>query len=74
MCSECEIKVRVKIRKTESRIVIDIKTKKVSVIECNLMKQRCFSCVPFCEAIVAAKDFAFGRRKPRGEVMLDPQK
>ncbi len=71
MCDGCEIRVKVKIRKTESRIVIDIKTKKVNVIECNLMRDRCFSCVPFCEAIVAAKDFAFKRRKPKGEVILE---
>ena len=71
MCDGCEIRVRVKIRKTETRIVIDIKTRKVDVLECNLMKSRCFSCVPFCEAIVAAKDFAFKRRKPKGEVILE---
>ncbi len=71
MCSDCEIKVRVRIRKTETRIVIDIKNRKVNVLDCNLMRTRCFSCVPFCEAVVAAKDFAFKRRKPKAEVIVE---
>lgn len=73
MCSDCEIKVRVRIRKTETRIVIDIKNRKVNVLDCNLMKVRCFNCVPFCEAVVAAKDFAFKRRKPKAEVIVENQ-
>ncbi len=71
MCDGCEMRVRVRVRKTETRIVIDIRSRKVDVIECNLMKNRCFTCVPFCETIVAAKDFAFKRRKPKGEVILE---
>ncbi len=71
MSQDPEIKVRVRVRKTETRIIIDIKNRKVNVIECNLMNSRCFSCVPFCEAVVAAKDFAFKRRKPKAEVIVE---
>ncbi|MBE8540220.1 hypothetical protein [Geoglobus acetivorans] len=69
-CDGCEIIVKVRVRRTESKIVIDIKNRKVNVLECNLLRNRCFDCVPFCEAIVAAKDFAFRRREPKAEVIV----
>ncbi len=60
--------LKVKVRKIEALIEIDDNLK-YRVLECNLMGVRCFGCVPFCEAIVAAKDYVSKRRKPKGEVI-----
>lgn len=71
-CNDVEIRItlKIKVRKIESKISVDVTERKVEVHECNLMKTRCFSCVPFCEAIVAAKDYAFRRREPKAIVTV----
>jgi len=59
--------LKVRVRKIEALIEIDDNLN-FRVIECNLMGRRCYHCVPFCEVIVAAKDYVTKRRKPKGEV------
>jgi len=60
-------RLKIRVRKIEALIEIDDDLN-FRVVECNLMGKRCFQCVPFCEVIVAAKDYVTKRRKPKGEV------
>uniref|UniRef100_A0A7C4S6V0 Uncharacterized protein n=1 Tax=Geoglobus ahangari TaxID=113653 RepID=A0A7C4S6V0_9EURY len=59
--------LKVRVRKIEALIEID-RNLNSRIIECNLIGNRCYNCVPFCEVIVAAKDYVTKRRKPKGEV------
>jgi hypothetical protein len=66
--------IHVKLSKVHA-IVVDVKTKRVKTLQCTnisicrdlgiLINEKCPG---YCEAIVEAKNFAFGRRKPKGEV------
>ncbi len=65
--------LRVKVRKIEAIVEIDDNLN-FKVIECTLKRIRCFNCTPFCEIIVAAKDYVSKRRKPKGEVIELPRR
>jgi len=72
------LRLKVKLRRREAIADVDIETKSVLVLACSLLDNcsRFYgACQPFCEIIVAAKDYAFGRRKPKAEVIeLDSAK
>ncbi len=71
MINRISIEMIVRKRNIESRIVVDLKNRIVNVINCNMKEFRCLECVPFCEVIVAAKDYAYGRRKPKAEIFVE---
>ena len=62
--------LRVKLRRITAIIQID--SKKYKVIRCSnsefCRKSGILNCPPYCEVIVAAKDYFYGRRKPKAQV------
>ncbi len=70
------ILLQVKLRKVVAVIRVDIDNRNYSVVNCS-NHERCQSCglsncPAYCEIVVAAKDFAYGRRKPKANVMEIP--
>lgn len=68
--------LKVKLRKVIAVIRVDIDNRNYSVVNCS-NHERCQSCglskcPAYCEIVVAAKDFAYRRRKPRASVMEIP--
>ncbi len=66
------LRLKVKLRRREGIVDVDTEKRSVMVLECSLMdncSQLYGFCQPFCELIVAAKDYAFKRRKPKAEVV-----
>lgn len=74
--------VSVKLSRIHAIIVVDLKTRRVKTLQCtngstcedlNILING--KCPGYCEAIVEAKNFAFARKKPKGEVSeLEPEK
>lgn len=72
MVAEC-LKLSVMLKHTKALVVFNIKDKSYRVIDCS-KKSFCRvyvskNCPPYCEIIVATKDFALKRRKPKAEVV-----
>ncbi|MCS7130805.1 MAG: hypothetical protein NZ872_05240 [Archaeoglobaceae archaeon] len=72
MVSEA-IKLSVTLRNTRALVLFNTKSKSYRVVDCS---RRSFcriyiskNCPPYCEIIVAVKDFALKRRKPKAEVV-----
>ncbi len=67
--------LRIELRRTTAIVQIDIDLRKYTVIECS-NSHFCKSfgildgdCPAYCEIIVAAKDYIYGRRKPKAYVV-----
>lgn len=72
MVSEC-LRLSVALKNTRALVVFNVKDKSYRVVDCS-KKSFCRvyiskNCPPYCEIIVAAKDFVFKRRKPKAEVV-----
>jgi len=68
------LKLSVVLRNTRALVVFYVHEKAYKVVDCS-RKTFCRlyvspSCPPYCPVIVAAKDFALGRRKPKANVQL----
>ncbi len=74
--------ISVKLSRIQAIIVVDIKTRREKTLQCtngttceNLNILVNGKCPGYCEAIVEAKNFAFARKRPKGEVReLEPDK
>ncbi len=66
------IYLQVFLRKIVATVIIDTNDRSYDVVECsNDGKCRACGingCPPVCEVVVAAKDYAYGRRTPKAEV------
>ncbi len=65
--------LEIRLRRTVAIIEIDTDSRTWTTISCTNMEV-CRSngiskCPPYCELIVAAKDYAYGRRKPKAQVL-----
>ncbi len=68
------VKLSVSLKNTRALLVFHMQEKVYRVVDCSRMKFcRMYVsriCPPFCPVIVAAKDFVFGRRSPKGKVEI----
>ncbi|MDK2875963.1 MAG: hypothetical protein PWQ22_373 [Archaeoglobaceae archaeon] len=67
------MRLSVTLKNTRALVVFNIKDKSYKVVDCS-KKSFCRVyvskiCPPYCEVIVAVKDFALKRRKPKAEVV-----
>uniref|UniRef100_A0A7J2TJ48 Uncharacterized protein n=1 Tax=Archaeoglobus fulgidus TaxID=2234 RepID=A0A7J2TJ48_ARCFL len=67
------MKLSVSLRNTKALVLFDKETKNYRVVDCS-RKSFCRTyisrnCPPYCEIIVAVKDFSLKRRKPKAEVV-----
>ncbi len=67
------VKLSVSLKNTRALVLFEKETKNYRVIDCN-RKSFCRiyvsrNCPPYCEIIVAVKDFVLKRRKPKAEVI-----
>ncbi len=63
----------VRLRRTVAVIEIDVDNRTWTIVECSnervCRSNGIESCPPYCELVVAAKDYAYGRRKPKAQVL-----
>lgn len=67
------VKLSVNLRNTRALVIFNPENKNYKVIDCS-KKSFCKiyiskNCPPYCEIIVAVKDFVLKRRKPKAEVV-----
>jgi len=66
------MRLQIKFKRRRGVVEVDVVEKSVVVLDCTIIENcsRYYGkCVPYCELIVAAKDYAFKRRKPKAEVV-----
>ncbi|MCS7118626.1 MAG: hypothetical protein RMH75_00970 [Archaeoglobaceae archaeon] len=66
------IKLSVSLKNTRALVVFDKKAKSYKIVDCS---KRSFcriylskNCPPYCEIVVAVKDYALKRRTPKAEI------
>ncbi len=67
-------KLAISLKNTKALVLFDIENRTYTVVDCS-RKNFCRTyisqtCPPYCEVIVAAKDFVYKRRKPKAKVEL----
>jgi len=64
--------LEIRLRKTVAIIEIDTESRTWTIISCTNLEvcrnSGISECPPYCELVVAAKDYAYGRREPKAQV------